>query len=79
MYNLPPSGNFMVDSDINEPEDPRNYEAKDIYEEFLFDALNMDRRDIDEVGFHLNYGELEKMLRDFHSLIKSREVKRGVQ
>lgn len=77
MYNLPPSGNFMVDSDINEPEDDRQYQARDIYEEFLFDRLQMDRSGIDNIAFHLTYHELEKMITDFHSLVIDRMLKKA--
>mgnify|MGYP000918094009 CR=1 FL=1 len=78
-YNLPPSGNFMVDSDINEPEDRSKYAARDIYEEFLFDRLEMDRSMIDDLPFQFNYRELENMLRDFERLLiernKAKEAK----
>ena len=75
-YNLPPSGNFMVDSDINEPEDRSKYAARDIYEEFLFDRLNMDRSMIDDLPFQFNYRELEKMLEDFKEFLdEKRKVK----
>ena len=75
-YNLPPSGNFMVDSDINEPADMSQYRARDIYEEFLFDRLEMDRSMIDDLPFQFNYRELEKMLEDFKEFLdEKRKVK----
>ena len=63
----------MVDSDINEPADMSQYEARTIYEEFLFDRLNMDRSMIDEIPFNFNYAELEKMLEDFKEFLDQKK------